>query len=90
MAGYFATREPVKLKVVPLTATDTILPFQFSISMAVRHGDTALRDQLNAFLQTHRAAIRDLLTQYGVPQLGIANPGAPGLQARLARKAASD
>jgi len=56
----------------------------------VRHGDTALRDQLNAFLQTHRAAIRDLLTQYGVPQLGIANPGAPGLQARLARKAASD
>jgi len=90
MAGYFATREPVKLQVVPLTATDTILPFQFSISMAVRHGDTALRDQLNAFLQTHRAAIRDLLTQYGVPQLGIANPGAPGLQARLARKAASD
>lgn len=90
MAGYFATREPVGLKVVPLTATDTVLPFQFSISMAVRHGDTALRDKLNAFLQTHRAAIRDLLTQYGVPQLRITNPAASGLQARRARKAASD
>ncbi len=90
MAGYFATREPVKLKVVPLTATDTLLPFQFSISMAVRHGDTALRDKLNAFLQTHRTAIRGLLTQYGVPQLRIPDPDASGLQARLARKAASD
>jgi hypothetical protein len=58
--------------------------------MAVRHDDTALRDKLNAFLQTHRAAIRDLLTQYGVPQLRITNPSASPLQARLARKAASD
>lgn len=71
LAGYFATREPVKLKVVPLTDTHTILPFQFSISMAVRPGQTALRDKLNAFLASHRAAIHTLLADYGVPQLNM-------------------
>ena len=82
LAGYFASREPVKLEVVPLTAEHTILPFQFSISMAVRHGNTALRDKLNAFLAAHRAAVHELLAQYGVPQLDIAKPGAAQLQAR--------
>jgi quinoprotein dehydrogenase-associated probable ABC transporter substrate-binding protein len=90
LAGYFATREPVKLKVVPLTDTHTILPFQFSISMAVRHGNGALRDKLNAFLATHRAAVRQLLTKYGVPQLKTPVSGASRLQAGLARSGASD
>lgn len=71
LAGYFATREPVKLAVVPLKHTQTILRFQFSISMAVRHGDTALRDKLDAFLKNHRAAIHALLADYGVPQLDL-------------------
>ena len=71
LAGYFATREPVKLTVVPLTHTHAVLPFQFSISMAVRHGDGALRDKLNAFLQSHRGAIHALLARYGVPQLPL-------------------
>lgn len=69
LAGYFATREPVKLTVVPITDTHTVLPFEFSISMAVRHGDGKLRDRLNAFLREKRGAIRALLTEYGVPQL---------------------
>jgi quinoprotein dehydrogenase-associated probable ABC transporter substrate-binding protein len=90
LAGYFATREPVKLRVVPLTDAHTVLPFRFSISMAVRHGNVALRDKLNAFLATHRAEIHDLLTAYGVPQLRMTNSDASGLQAGLARKAASD
>lgn len=76
LAGYFATREPVKLTVVPLVDTHTILPFQFSISMAVRHGNTALRDRLDAFIQSHRAAIHALLASYGVPQLDL-NAGSP-------------
>lgn len=71
LAGYFASREPVKLTVVPLTNTHTILPFQFSISMAVRHGNGALRDKLNAFMERHRAAIHALLAGYGVPQLDM-------------------
>lgn len=69
LAGYFAKRQPVKLTVVPLTDTHTVLPFQFSISMAVRHDDTALRDKLNAFLRDKHGAVEALLTQYGVPQL---------------------
>lgn len=72
-AGYFATREPVKLEVVPLTDTHTILPFQFSISMAVRHGNEALRDKLDAILRDKRDAIHALLKQYGVPQLDMQN-----------------
>ena len=72
-AGYFATREPVKLQVVPLTDTHTILPFQFSISMAVRHGDEDLRDKLNTILRDKHDQIRALLTQYGVPQLEMQN-----------------
>lgn len=71
LAGYFATREPVKLAVVPITPAHAILPFEFSISMAVRHGDAPLRDRLNAFLREKHAAIRALLTQYGVPQLPL-------------------
>lgn len=69
LAGYFATREPVKLTVVPITDAHTILPFEFSISMAVRHGDRKLCDQLNAFLREKQDAIHALLVGYGVPQL---------------------
>lgn len=78
LAGYFATREPVKLTVVPLAHTHAFLPFQFSISMAVRHGDTALRDKLNAFLKSHRTAIHTLLADYGVPQLDL-DTDSPGV-----------
>ena len=69
LAGYFATHEPVKLKVVPITHAHAILPFEFSISMAVRHGDDKLRAQLDTFLREKRPAIHALLARYGVPQL---------------------
>ncbi|MES2405512.1 MAG: quinoprotein dehydrogenase-associated putative ABC transporter substrate-binding protein [Pseudomonadota bacterium] len=82
LAGYFATREPVKLTVVLLTHTHAVLPFQFSISMAVRHGDGALRDKLNAFLQSHRDAIHALLARYGVPQLPML-PGSADTNERV-------
>jgi hypothetical protein len=56
---------------VPIVHAHTVLPFEFSISMAVRHGDTKLRDKLNAFLREKHGAIQALLTQYGVPQLDL-------------------
>jgi mxaJ protein len=90
LAGYFATREPVKLTVVPLAHTHTKLPFQYTISMAVSHGDTALRDKLNAFLAAHRAKIHELLANYGVPQLDLSQSGAAQLQARAGRAEAQD
>ncbi|HET7675195.1 MAG TPA: quinoprotein dehydrogenase-associated putative ABC transporter substrate-binding protein [Gammaproteobacteria bacterium] len=73
LAGYFATRQPVKLKVVPLTHTHAILPFQFSISMAVRPGDQALRNRLNKILRARQAAIHTLLARYHVPLLALPN-----------------
>src|SRR6185437_2129813 len=85
LAGYFATREPVKLTVVPLTHTHAVLPFQFSISMAVRHGDAALRDRLDAFVQSHRGAIHTLLARYGVPQLPM-QAGKPDASERVTER----
>lgn len=90
LAGYFATREPVKLTVVPLAHTHTRLPFQYTISMAVRHDNTALRDKLNAFVAAHRADIQKLLTSYGVPQLAMSPPDASQLQARAGSGDAQD
>lgn len=71
LAGYFAPRQKVKLKVVPLIHTHAVLPFQFSISMAVRKGDTQLCDKLNRFLKQNRAAIHALLVHYNVPLLPL-------------------
>ncbi|HET7570664.1 MAG TPA: quinoprotein dehydrogenase-associated putative ABC transporter substrate-binding protein [Gammaproteobacteria bacterium] len=71
LAGYFAPRQKVKLKVVPLAHTHAILSFQFSISMAVRKGDTRLLGKLNRFLQQHRKAIHALLVSYNVPLLPL-------------------
>jgi len=69
LAGYFAKLSPVPLTVTPLQDGDRFAPpqFQFCISMGVRKGDHALRDQLNAFIVEHRAEIATLLRDYGVP-----------------------
>jgi quinoprotein dehydrogenase-associated probable ABC transporter substrate-binding protein len=71
IAGYFAKAAKVKLRVTPITDTEQFLPqtFQYPIAMAVRSGDTDLRDRLNAFIRTDRAKISALLTSYGVPLL---------------------
>lgn len=71
LAGYFAARQPVKLKVVPLPTPPeaNAQPFEFSIAMGVRKGDTALRDRLDRVLARRRAAIARLLRNYGVPLL---------------------
>jgi ABC-type amino acid transport substrate-binding protein len=70
-AGYYAKRQADGLVVQPLTPKHTVLPFEYSISLGVRKGDTALRDKLNRILQRKRGAIRALLTRYNVPLLGL-------------------
>jgi mxaJ protein len=69
LAGYFASRSGVPLELRPMTDTvDFVpLPFEFSISMGVRRGDTALRDELDAVLERRRDDVRALLARYGVP-----------------------
>lgn len=71
LAGYFATREPVDLTVVPLTPEHTILPFEYSISLAVREDDPALRAKLDEILQRKASAVQALLTRYRVPLLRL-------------------
>ena len=76
VAGYFATRQPVELELVPVTpAID--LPFismVFSIAIGVRPGDEALRDELNRVLARRWDEIQSILEEYGVPLLPIPRP----------------
>jgi quinoprotein dehydrogenase-associated probable ABC transporter substrate-binding protein len=71
LAGYFATREPVRLVVVPLPDRPDASgqQFAFDIAVGVRHGDTALAATLDSLLDRERPAIRRILHDYGVPVL---------------------
>ena len=78
LAGYFAVREPTPLDITPVTAPPDLrfLPFAFDIAMAVRKGDRALRDRLDAILVRRRGEIDEILDQYGIPR-EAAPPAAP-------------
>jgi mxaJ protein len=71
LAGYFATRQPAVLRLAPVSPQIDLpfLPFVFDISMAVRRGDTVLRDALDAEIDAHQTEIDRILTDYGVPRL---------------------
>jgi mxaJ protein len=71
LAGYFATREPVPLRIVPVSPQIDLpfLPFVFDISMGVRREDKALRDEIDGILTRRRASIDSVLTHYGVPRV---------------------
>lgn len=69
LGGYFARRSSVPLTVTPVpdAAGVPTAAMQFSIAAGVRHGDTALRRQVQASLDRHRQDIREILDRYGVP-----------------------
>jgi len=71
LAGYFARRESVPLELTPVNPQIDLpfLPMVFDIAMAVRRGDTELRDQLESVISRRKAAIHALLVRYGVPLL---------------------
>jgi len=71
-AGYFARLEPVAITVAPTAAPPGLaMPFEFSIAMGVRHGDTALRDRLDDVIRRRRADIDAILAQYFVPRVDL-------------------
>jgi mxaJ protein len=74
LGGYFARQVGHDLKVTPVEpeVDPPGLPFTFAISMGVRKGDLALRDQLEKILVERRSDIRAILDEYGVPQLPVA------------------
>jgi quinoprotein dehydrogenase-associated probable ABC transporter substrate-binding protein len=70
-AGYFARQEPVALDIVPVSPQIDLpfLPFVFDISMGVRRGDTALREQLDREIERRHDDIERILDRYGVPRV---------------------
>ena len=67
VAGYFAKKQGSALELVPVPSGEGDLPFAFDISMGVRHGEKALKAQLEGVLDRKRAEIRKILIDYGVP-----------------------
>jgi mxaJ protein len=71
LAGYFASRQPGVLKVVPVSARsiDKTLPFVFEISVGVRKGQELLLDEIQSVLDQRQAEIREILDDYGIPRV---------------------
>jgi mxaJ protein len=66
LAGYFSRH--ADLIVTPVSPSSYLgVPFTYSISAAVREGDTALRDSLNAVFSKECASVRSLLAEYAFP-----------------------
>ncbi len=70
-AGYFARQERVPLELTPVSPQIDLpfLPFVFDISMGVRRGDNALREELDRAIERRRSEIEKILDQYGVPRV---------------------
>jgi mxaJ protein len=70
-AGYFARQQNVALDIVPVSPQIDLpfLPFVFDISMGVRRGDNALRDQLDREIERRHDDIERILDKYGVPRV---------------------
>ena len=70
LAGYFARKSPVPLRIVPITDTMRYLPILFSypISMGVRWSEDGLKNELNQVIFSKRKDIQALLDSYGIPR----------------------
>ena len=72
IVGYFARQSSATpMAVVPFRPDSTGLRYDFSIVMAVRHGDKALRDRIDSLIESSRPEIQALLDEYGVPSLPL-------------------
>jgi hypothetical protein len=71
LAAYFARRQKVPLDVVPVSPQIDLpfLPFMYDISMGVRRGDDAFREELEEILARRRSEIQGILDEYGVPRV---------------------
>ena len=79
LAGYYARRHRmVPLAVVPVSPQIDLpfLPFVYDISMGVRRGDNAFREEVEGALARRRVEIERILDWYGVPRVPAA--GAAG------------
>lgn len=76
VAGYYATRQPVAMEVVPVIPEiePPFLNMIISMTIGVRMGDVALRDRLNVALATRWEEVREVLEEYDVPLAPLPQP----------------
>jgi len=91
LAGYWVKRQSVPLTMVALPDTDAVsgMPFAFSMAMAVRHRDKALKATLDSVIDRRRGEITEILRQYNVPMIELRAAAAPA-PAPLARDTVRD
>jgi mono/diheme cytochrome c family protein len=84
LAGYWAKRQSVPLTLVALPDTDAVsgMPFAFSMAMAVRHRDKALKATLDSVIDRRRDEITEILRQYNVPMITLRADATPAAPAR--------
>jgi mxaJ protein len=68
LAGYFARRAGLAVRIARPDAELAPMPFEYAISMGVRRGNVQLRDELDAILERRRADIDAILAAYDVPR----------------------
>ncbi|HEX3684179.1 MAG TPA: substrate-binding domain-containing protein [Bryobacteraceae bacterium] len=69
-AGFFAQGANSPLEITPVAPPLYFgVPFAYDISMGVRKGNDALRDELNGVLRHASAAVGALLIEYNVPEV---------------------
>jgi mxaJ protein len=67
-AAFFARQR--NLELAPASApADVPLPFVFSISIGVKHGEEALRNELDTVIAQRRGEIDRILAEYSVPRV---------------------
>lgn len=72
LAGYFAPRQPIPLKIVPVSPQLDLpfLPFVYDISMGVRRGEEEFKTRVENVIRNRRGEIATILQEYGVPMAG--------------------
>jgi mxaJ protein len=77
LAGYFAKRAPVPLRIQPLGERDSLadVPFRYDIAMAVRRRDRELRDSLEKVLKEKAPQIQAILKEYNIPVFPVVAQG---------------
>jgi mxaJ protein len=68
-AGFFASRRHLQVSKATAPPELSGMPFEFSISMGVRRGAQALRDELDGVIARRQTDIDAILAEYAVPRV---------------------
>lgn len=80
-AAYFARQNKArgKLVILPLEndPKNPEMRFVFNMSMAVRHGNSEWKDQLNTLISEHQQSINEIIASYGIPIVDVVPSNQP-------------